>query len=187
MDLPLPPASWAPPSIDFVRSALPSLPPIRDPDLARQARTLKSSLSLDADGIEKRELRAAEFGSNERLEWRGDFALDFYISDRLQAMFPRATVGGLSVCSELGRTRSCDGIALLVDISRCAGPARRAHFEPHILALVLALRHPSRAHLQSARRQPKGRRARRISALPPTRSSRIGADFLRPATATGHL
>ncbi|GAA5961745.1 hypothetical protein JCM8115_004755 [Rhodotorula mucilaginosa] len=96
MDLPPPPASWAPPSVDFVCSALPSLPPIQDPELARQARTMKSSLSLDADGTEKRELRAAELGSNERLEWRGDVALHFYISDRLQAVVPRATVGELS-------------------------------------------------------------------------------------------
>lgn len=48
-------------------------------------------------------------------------------------------------------------MALLTDISRfaLAGPAHPAHFEPHILALVLALRHPSRAHLQSARQQPQ--------------------------------
>lgn len=106
MDLPPPPASWAPPSIDFVRSALPSLPRIQDPELVRQPRTMKSGLSLDPDGIEKRELRTAELGSNERLEWRGDVAFHFHISDRLQAMFPRATVGELSVSSGLARTRS---------------------------------------------------------------------------------
>ena len=112
MDLPPPPASWAPPSVDFVRSALPSLPPIQDRALARQARTMKSSLSLDADGTEKRELRAAELGSNERLEWRGDVALHFYISDRLQAVVPRATVGELSVSAGLKRTRRSDGIVV---------------------------------------------------------------------------
>lgn len=67
---------------------------------------MKSGLSLDPDGIEKRELRTAELGSNERLEWRGDVAFHFHISDRLQAMFPRATVGELSVSSGLARTRS---------------------------------------------------------------------------------
>ncbi|GAA5912221.1 hypothetical protein JCM6882_005199 [Rhodosporidiobolus microsporus] len=108
------PSHWPPPLLLINPTALLPLPLPADPKLAQQARMHKSRLVDPArDKVE------TELNSNQRLEWVGDAALHYLVSEALQRLLPRATSGDLSRLRQYLTSNSVFGhLGLLYGLSK---------------------------------------------------------------------
>ncbi|GAA5821602.1 hypothetical protein JCM3770_005311 [Rhodotorula araucariae] len=93
------PPDWAPPLVSFDVAALPPLPQITDAALRTTATTHKS-VYLGGEPWDSCAHRAAEKGSNRRLEWIRDACLHWLVSWALQKNYPTAVSGALTVARE---------------------------------------------------------------------------------------
>ncbi|GAA6007816.1 hypothetical protein JCM10207_004883 [Rhodosporidiobolus poonsookiae] len=107
-------SATSPPLLRIDTAALPPLPLAADSQLAQQAFTHTSDLSGQASST-----RRARLESSQRLEWLGDAALFFLVSQTLEQLLPTATVGELSrLRSQLTSNRVFAKLAKLYNLEQ---------------------------------------------------------------------
>ncbi|GAA6040095.1 hypothetical protein JCM8097_002026 [Rhodosporidiobolus ruineniae] len=91
---------WQSPSLDFDPATLPLLPPILDPNLARQACLHRSAVGQEQGESNKDYVPRQNLASYERLELVGDAALRLAVVEGLHQRYPNLLVSGLSSMSQ---------------------------------------------------------------------------------------
>lgn len=132
-----PPALWAwsCPNLKIDFTALPPLPAIGSPELAKQALSSKDYIGTLAGRI-RGFTYDDELRSYRRLEWLGDSILHPAYSTRLYSRFPEAAPHTLSVRNSV-IPRRC--FKLSADACIPAEYSQRAHVQHHALAPCLDL------------------------------------------------